>query len=77
MQKVIETIQINNEIYVKQSDVKTIEEPDGDYVVVRTYSAGVHSGYLESQNGKEVVLSSARRLWYWDCLLYTSPSPRD
>jgi hypothetical protein len=35
------------------------------YVVVRTYSAGVHVGIMELQNGKEVVLSSARRIWSW------------
>ena len=36
------------------------------YVIVRTYSAGVFAGYLESRKGKEVKLSCARRLWYWD-----------
>ena len=36
------------------------------YVIVRTYSAGVFAGTLESYNGKEVTLSNARRLWYWD-----------
>ena len=36
------------------------------YVIVRTYSAGVFAGYLESRKGKEVKLSNARRLWYWD-----------
>jgi hypothetical protein len=35
------------------------------YVIVRTYSAGVFAGYLDSRNGKEVVLLDARRLWYW------------
>ncbi len=35
------------------------------YKVVRTYSAGVFAGYLESKNGREVVLRDARRLWYW------------
>jgi hypothetical protein len=35
------------------------------YVVVRTYSAGVHTGELVSQKGKEVVLKNARRIWYW------------
>ena len=35
------------------------------FVVVRTYSAGVHIGFLESQKGTEVVLSNARRLWQW------------
>lgn len=36
------------------------------YVIVRTYSAGVFAGYLESRNGEEVVMRQARRLWYWD-----------
>ena len=35
------------------------------YVIVRTYSAGVFAGNLESREGKEVVLTDARRLWYW------------
>lgn len=35
------------------------------YVLVRTYSAGVFAGYLESREGKEVVLKDARRIWYW------------
>ena len=36
-----------------------------EYKIVRTYSAGVFAGYLESRNGQEVVLKDARRLWYW------------
>jgi hypothetical protein len=36
-----------------------------NYVIVRTFSAGVFAGYLESRNGREVVLTNARRLWYW------------
>lgn len=36
------------------------------YVIVRTYSAGVFAGTLEARNGKEVTLTNARRLWYWD-----------
>jgi hypothetical protein len=35
------------------------------YVIVRTYSAGVFAGELESKNGREIVLLNARRLWYW------------
>jgi len=38
----------------------------GDYVIVRTYSAGVFAGTLKSRKGKETVLRAARRLWYWD-----------
>jgi len=36
------------------------------YVIVRTYSAGVFAGELESRTGQEIVLRNARRLWYWD-----------
>ncbi len=36
------------------------------FVIVRTYSAGVFAGTLESREGKEVTMSNARRLWYWD-----------
>lgn len=35
------------------------------YVVVRTYSAGVHVGILVSRKGKEVTLNQARRIWSW------------
>lgn len=35
-------------------------------VMVRTYSAGVFTGELDSRDGKEVVLRNARRMWYWD-----------
>jgi len=36
-----------------------------EYVIVRTYSAGVFAGYIVSRNGREVVMRQARRLWYW------------
>lgn len=35
------------------------------YVVIRTYSAGVHVGYLAERRGKEVDLVDARRIWNW------------
>lgn len=35
------------------------------YVIVRTYSAGVFAGEFVSRKGREVVLTNARRLWYW------------
>jgi len=37
-----------------------------DYVIVRTHSAGVFAGELESRWCSEVTLRGARRLWYWD-----------
>lgn len=52
----------NEEVSVRKIAAKKSKKP---YVIVRTYSAGVFAGTLESRKGKEVVLSQARRLWYW------------
>jgi len=48
---------------VTQCNATTLDEME--YVLVRTYSAGVFVGYLEKREGQEVVLRQARRLWYW------------
>jgi len=60
---------INGVAYVQKSAVaqnQRAEQFDGlDYVIVRTTSAGVFAGYLESKEEKNVVLRNARRLWYW------------
>lgn len=37
----------------------------GQYVLVRTYSAGVHIGTLMEHKGKEIVLLNAKRIWRW------------
>jgi len=37
----------------------------GQYVIVRTYSAGGWAGTLESRKGKEVILIDARWIWLW------------
>lgn len=37
----------------------------GTFVVVRTYSAGVHVGTLAAADGKVVTLTDARRVWRW------------
>lgn len=34
-------------------------------VIIRTYSAGVHFGYLARRDGKEVDLVKSRRIWRW------------
>lgn len=48
-------------------ELKALDDSNKEmpFVIVRTYSAGVHFGYLKSRNGKEVVLKDARRAWYW------------
>jgi hypothetical protein len=37
-----------------------------EYCIIRTYSAGVFAGNLVSKKGDEVILTDARRIWYWD-----------
>ena len=37
----------------------------GKFVIVRTHSAGVHTGTLVSYAGQEVRLQGARRIWRW------------
>lgn len=38
---------------------------DNKYYIVRTYSAGVFAGEIESRNGQEATMINARRLWFW------------
>ena len=55
--------------YIPESEAKkttAVSLKGKPYKIVRTYSAGVFAGYVESKKGKEVVLRNARRLWYWD-----------
>ena len=35
------------------------------FVIIRTRSAGVFAGNMVRKIGQEVMLSDARRLWYW------------
>lgn len=37
----------------------------GRYCMVRTYSAGVFAGTVQSRDGEEITLTDARRIWYW------------
>lgn len=62
------TITINGVEYVPVTELKEqAEKFDGmEYCMVRTYSAGVFAGYIESREGKEAVLRKARRIWYWE-----------
>lgn len=63
----MKTIIIDGEEYVKKTDATPAQSLDGlKYVIVRTYSAGVFAGYLESRKDREVVLLNARRIWYWE-----------
>lgn len=59
-------ITINGTVYVRKSDAMAERKAGMKYCIVRTHSAGVFAGYVESQNGQEVVMRDARRIWYWD-----------
>ena len=67
--KVETTVEINGVKYVREDSIQNnqpAKQLEGlDYVIVRTYSAGVFAGYLKNRDGKEVLLLNARRLWYW------------
>lgn len=60
-----ERIVIDEIEYMPVADCKT-KEVAGDYVIVRTQSAGVHAGYLQTAISEQVTLSRARRIHYWD-----------
>lgn len=64
----MEEIVLNGEVYVKKADILLpAQKHNGmEYCLVRTRSAGVFAGYLESRDGMECVVRHARRIWYWD-----------
>ncbi len=33
--------------------------------LIRTYSAGVWYGNIKKHEGSEIILTNARRIWYW------------
>jgi hypothetical protein len=60
------TIKIDNVEYVPKEEYTPAKKVNGlDFVIVRTYSAGVFAGYLKSRDGKEVKLYNAIRIWQW------------
>jgi hypothetical protein len=62
--EIIATITVNGVEYVAKSSMPAPVET-GPEVLIRTYSAGVHIGTLKSHDGREVVLTNARRLYSW------------
>ena len=68
MKKVnVQEIVIDGTTYIpKSSTPQPASQRDGmPYVMIRTYSAGVHCGYMKSREGKEVVLLDSIRIWKW------------
>lgn len=48
---------------MKKNKLEEIKE--SQYVIVRGDRSGVFAGILGKREGREVTLSSARRIWYW------------
>jgi len=67
METTINEIEVNGKTYVlKGTENKLAEDLNGmPFVLIRTYSAGVHFGYLKKREGKEVELINAQRIWSW------------
>lgn len=67
MEKKIEELTIEGIVYIpKTNDNEKAKEREGmSYVMIRTYSAGVHCGYLKRREGKEVELIDSIRIWKW------------
>jgi hypothetical protein len=59
-------ITLNGTVYIPKSEAKAEKKNNMPYCIVRTHSAGVFAGYVESRDGQEVVVRDARRLWYWE-----------
>ena len=69
METNLKELTINGVDYIQKGENGSykLAEKDGlDYVIIRTYSAGVFAGYLEKKEKDEVVLRNARRIWFWD-----------
>lgn len=66
METEVNEVSINGVQYVRKDSVKNSLSLAENYVIVRTYSAGVFAGNLSKREGQEVTLINARRLWYWD-----------
>jgi hypothetical protein len=59
------TMMIDDVKYVREDAINEVPQPEGDYVIVRCRSAGVHAGYLDARGNGIVRLLNSRRLWRW------------
>lgn len=72
MEQKINEIEINGIKYIPKdhANIQVIDTNGLKAVLVRSYAAGIHYGYLKSKvselNGVNVVLVNTRRIWYWN-----------
>jgi hypothetical protein len=60
-----DTIVVDNVEYVRKDSIP-IPVATLPFKIIRGQNSGVFAGYLESRRGREVTLTGARRIWYWD-----------
>ena len=64
----LNSIELNGVMYVRKDTAKMPAKTHNGlkYVIIRSMGAGVFAGYLKEKVGSEVILLSARRIWYWE-----------
>ena len=60
----MKTINIDGVEYIEKKALEQKELTE-DFVIIRTYSAGVHAGNLVKREGKEVELANSIRIYQW------------
>ena len=66
MKEILEKLQSGDITFKEAYELVDKKENLTDMKIVRTYSAGVFAGYIvERISDKRLVLTNARRLWYW------------
>ena len=61
----IEELVIEGITYVPKGSSQAEKKDGMPFVCIRTYSAGVHCGYLKSREGKEAMLLESIRIYQW------------
>ncbi len=62
----INTIRINEIEYVRKDSIQAVDHSGDDYVIVRSRDQGVMCGFLQSIDGRQVVITEARQIWRWE-----------
>lgn len=65
--KEIQSLGLGVNMQTVSSESGGISRMIGKKVIIRTYSAGVHYGTLSQKDGKEVILTDARRMYRFWC----------
>ncbi len=64
-----ETMMIDNVKYIREDSISQKADilPDNtEFCIIRTYSAGVHAGYINRDCDKKATVYKSYRVWYWD-----------